>query len=356
MKPTLNAMLIALCIPTLAAAWAPPTHDDALLCYSLVYNPRLKEISAQARTVMEVRRAAKMLYFFEVPEPLERSFASTAEGGILRVRGRILSSFGFSRVFMHEDGTATYLYDAVDADKGRAGRAEKALDDSERVRLEDAARRWRALLPVIRQPEAGGKRAPTPFDFLGAELYLTAGPAVSFGALKGLGKVRTAYESNPSDLAALVYLELALVERNLGQVGRSQKTLNEALQELDLLKVDFREDAQFRQHLHESFNFARPECVILFLAGDAAAKRGEPELAEKYYSILIERAPASPFAWECFGKLARLPGVDQDRVARLEQLLVKTYPLVWGCRRNALKVEPSQVASTVSTLLRAFGP
>jgi hypothetical protein len=157
-------------------------------------------------------------------------------------------------------------------------------------------------------------------------------------------------------MRALVSLELALIERDLGLLEESEKTIQGTIERLNLLNIDFHKDAEFRQHLHESNNFDRPECVLLFLAGDAAARQGNARLAEKYYSTLIERAPASPFAWEAFCKLPRLADVDHERVSKLEDILIGTYPLIWGCRRDDLKVDPSKVKSTISTLLRTVEP
>ncbi len=339
MRRSLSILVLGLSVFAGTALSADRIPRDHLLCYYVRKDPRQvsrpKPYIESMEAFSKTRKASTVLYFFKFPDPLERSFASNEKGRIVQNRTQELFDAGYKSLLPSGKGP-----------------------DPRPARLRTAAEEYRTWLRLLLQPELRPDRkpVPVPFEFLGAELYDSAGPPHNTGIRYDLEKVRAGYEAQPSDMRALVCLELALIERDLGLFQESEKTVQGVIERLNLLNVDFRKDAEFRQHLRESNNFDRPECVLLFVAGDNAARAGNPRLAEKYYSALIEGAPASPFAWEAFCKLPRLADVDQGRVKRMEEILIGTYPLVWGCHREMLKLEPHQVKSTVSTLLRTVEP
>lgn len=198
---------------------------------------------------------------------------------------------------------------------------------------------------------AGPASTPVPFVFLGGQQHPVA--VVVYDQVRfDMGKVQSGYGTNPSDMASLMYLELALIERDLGRRDYG-RVLEEAIGKLAIAKKDFRRDVEFRQYLPESANFDRPECAILYLAGKCAEEQGEKTRALERYTTLIERSPGSPLAWEACARLMRLAstGTEVKRLQELEQMLVDTYPLIWGCPREGLKLDKTAVPNAVHGLL-----
>lgn len=206
---------------------------------------------------------------------------------------------------------------------------------------------------VIRQlavDRSEGKHTGAPIEFLGI-----LPPPVSKlrpETINTLARIGEKYNAEPSDMAAVAYVELVLVLRELGDQARYREVIAEGIHTLDLDEIDFRSDALLRVDLVESFNFARPEACLLFLAAEDARLSGRAAEAQRYYETLIERAPASPFAWEAAAGLVGLPDAEPKQIEHSINRLLATYPLVWGCPRPALKLGREAFAALVPGLLR----
>ena len=141
----------------------------------------------------------------------------------------------------------------------------------------------------------------------------------------------------------------------MGRTKTSMRLIREAVTELKLMEMDYRNDVRFRQHLLYFWNFARPEACLLFLGAEDARLGKRAPKAIRGYTTLIERAPGSPFAWEALAKLSVMPKVDRKEVSRLTDVLLATYPLIWGCPRPDLKIKKEEFAKQLPALLKKVG-
>jgi hypothetical protein len=197
---------------------------------------------------------------------------------------------------------------------------------------------------------AGGVSNSVPLTFLGGVQFITG---AYIGGVEDAMRSESGYKARPSAIRPLLYLELALLEKKLERPDY-HSLLEQAVTNLNLLKMDFRSDVEFRRG-KEDENYDRPECALLYLAGRSAESRSRTNEAVCYYTTLIEQAPGSPNAWEACARLRNWAksGEEVKRVNRLEQILVDTYPLIWGWRRWELKpeLEKSAVSEVIHNLL-----
>ena len=295
---------------------------EQILYLSPGMHPKLLKLTGPAKVVLEARQISEAVYFSEVSEAMERGLEVGKEG-VLSFKQARSCAIGYGPAPGREELTrAVPLYRKAIEELTKAG--------SER------------------------KRVAVPFYFLGGvRLYPVSD--VWYNKRFDERKVRRGYEANQSDLAALAYLELALLEKKLGRGEEYSRLLKAAVAELKLLGIHYCTDTIFREHLHESLNFARPETCLLFLAGEDARLKGRAAEARNYYATLIERAPGSPFAWEALAKLVVMGDMEGEQMAWLKSILLHTYPLVWGCPRENLKLDKDGFAAELPALLRKAG-
>lgn len=294
-----------------------------------------QKLHPYAKKIASIRNSSRKPYFLMLSKYLNRSF-SVKPGGEISIN-EVDSNTSITQVYQKIDGKRVLIAE----DKPVAG-----------VVLENCAQNYKAIIKDLRaQKQSNQDSVPVPFGFMGA--YRTPVSDAFYDThVYNIDKVRAGYEQVPSDIAALAYLELALIQLHLGEVDKADQVIYEGVTNLDLTAIDFLQDAEFRLYLHPSQNFARPECALLFLAGAGAQRRGEVSTARKYYKSLIKGAPSSPFAWEALGKLSSLKGIQTSTVDELGAVLLKTYPLIWGCRRDSVKLGKSQLAKNMSVLLK----
>ena len=299
---------------------------------------QLPQIEGHAKTIQKAREISKLRYYFEVEQPMLRGFGVSNDGPVLFNRGRFP---GLIRRVEHTDND------------GKVAVHERPVPRDEA--LSQAGAMYRKVLGKLVEAHGAGEKSPVPFEFLGIEMEGTVVSDIAPQEERDKAWVKRGYLAKPSDLAALVYLELALIEEKLGREDEYRKLIAQAVGDLKLLEIDYRSDTAFRQHLREFGNFARPECCILFLAAEDARLNGRRGEAQQYYTTLIERAPGSPFAWEALAKMSVMPDTDPKEIDRLKQLLLDTYPLIWGCPRPGLELEKEAFAAQLPALLKKAG-
>jgi hypothetical protein len=282
-----------------------------------------------AQLVEQARQLSQVIYYQELAEPIERGFARAADGTIVLQKARFLTVV--RQVWQQDDaGNKTLIHEQPIP--GAAGR-------------EQAAALYREVLASL----SGARRAvPVPFEFLGIETPgLRSDVAPEREA--AVAAVQQAYAKQPSDLAALAYLELALIEKSLQHDPVYHQLLEDAVRQLNLEKLDFRGDLPFRRDLPEALNFARPEACLLYLAAGEAQAQGRDAEARARYTALVERMPGCPFAWE---GLVGLRGAHANSAEqqRLHQSLMETYPLIWGCARPGFEDTPQARATFAQEL------
>jgi hypothetical protein len=272
-----------------------------------------------ARLVEQARQLSQVTYYQELAEPIERGFGRAADGSIVLQKARFLTVV--RQVWQQDEaGNKTLVHE-----QPIPGAADR----------EQAAALYREVLASL----SGARRAVTvPFEFLGVEvagLHSDVMPERE----AAVAAVQQAYAKQPSDLAALAYLELALIEKSLQHEQVYGQLLEEAVRQLNLEKLDFRGDLQFRRDLPEALNFARPEACLLYLAAGEAQAQGRDAEARARYTALVERMPGCPFAWEGLVGL-RSSNADSAEQQRLHQSLMETWPLIWGCARPGFEDTP----------------
>ncbi len=290
---------------------------------STKFHPKLLKLTGPNKMILEARQMSEAVYFFEVSEAMERGLDVGKEGGLSFKKARSCAIGGYGL----------------------------APDKKELTR---AILLYRKTIEELTKAGSERKRVAVPFHFLGGVRLF---PVSDVFWPKGFDeeKVRQGYQVKPSDLAALAYLELALLEKKLGRKEEYSRLLKEAVVKLKLLEIHYCTDTIFREHLHESLNFARPETCVLFLAGEDARLKGRAAEARNYYATLIERAPGSPFAWEALAKLVVMGDMEGEQMDWLKSILLHTYPLVWGCPREYLKLDKDGFAAELPALLRKAG-
>ena len=280
--------------------------------------------------VNDARALTGLIYFAELSTPLVRTLRMNEQGELELLK--------HSRYFQYADG--------------------QIWEDSERrVATREQKRKALALYEqAVRQcalERKNGKRTDAPMTVVGVVLPRVAKVAAELN--RSLMRLYEGYEQKASDIAAVAYLELALVKKDLGdQEGYKQSVLS-AVKELELPKMDYRADVAFRAHMLERFNFARPESCLLFLAAEDARLDKRFGEAQQQYRILIEMMPGSPFAWEALANMSVMPDTDPKEIERLKQLLLDTYPLIWGCPRPGLELDKEAFAAQLPALLKEAG-
>jgi tetratricopeptide (TPR) repeat protein len=297
-------------------------------------HPGLQNLVGPASDILKNRQAAEVLYFLEKPFAMERDFVTLKDGSVAQGRAKFLRTPKI--VILGTDGRPLPV-------------AHPVPDAATRKRV---AADYRRVIAQLTVDKAAGKTHSVPFDFLGVVLFMAGDHGIADLPDYDLDEVRKAYKASPSDLRVLAYLELALIERALGRKDEYRKVLAEALIKTNLSEIDRRADVKFRRHLAGRYNFARPECCLLFQAAEDARENKRFDEAQKHYKTLIERAPGSPFAWEALAKTSLLPEVKPEETKRLTDILLQTYPLVWGCQRPKLKMDKEAFAAQLPALLK----
>ena len=318
--PVLGLMCIA------AFGQAEVVSAERIRIAYLSANPlELRKLTGPAKMILDARRISETVFFSEVPEAIERGVVVGKEG----------------RLSFKQDRSCQIVNPGIRAIPGQV--LHKAPDKNE---LKRAVLLYRKAIEELAKDGRERKRVAAPYYFLGG-VYLGL---VSDGF--SITGVRKGYQIKPSDLAALAYLELALLEKKLGRKEEYSRLLKETVAKLNLMEIHYWTDIIFRQHLLGELNFARPETCLLFLAGEDARLKGQVSEARKYYTTLIERAPGSPFAWESLAKLEAIGDVKPDQMKWLKSILLHTYPLVWGCPRENLKLDKEAFAAELPALLK----
>lgn len=202
-----------------------------------------------------------------------------------------------------------------------------------------AATRYHRALESMRSVNARDKRVSASLEMLGTGPIDLYGVGTRIGTLVGKtveinqfveGDLAKHYRKHPSDLRVLATLELALLDRQLGNTRRSRERLGRAVKEFRIADLDFRDDAKFRKKLTFTTPFIRPEVALLFLAAEDARRDGDVKVAASYYRVLIRQAPVSPYAWESLVRLRMLADVQKPEIERLQKHLLSFYPCIWG--------------------------
>ncbi len=294
-------------------------QEIGLLCTDTNANPSLATLQGDARVLVEGRSVSKVFFFSCLADEIDRPIQVDKEAGLISERHLWSQRFPTNLAERAKLTTVAESY-------------RKALDlrESERVRVQTNAAPLMFLVGGLQFPRA----------------------AVLPAYARAMADLEAGYKSKPSSVKALLYLELSILERELGRTSY-EATLKEAIAQLNLTDIDFRLDVKFRAGLAPGANFERPECAILYLAGNCAEEHGEKTQAVERYTTLIERSPGSPLAWEACARLMRLAstGTEVKQLQELEQMLVDTYPLIWGCPREGLKLDKTAVPNAVHGLL-----
>ncbi len=300
-------------------------------------------LQPEARVVFDGRRESNIFYFLQMEGVIRGPVRIDAQGR--------LACFSEDWHWGRYPGRIKYVVDHA----GKVTAASEASEEEKRADSETLTRIAKGYREMLERGSitnaAGPASTPVPFVFLGGQQHPVAD--VVYDQVRfDMGKVQSGYGANPSDMASLMYLELALIERDLGRRDYG-RVLQEAIEKLAIAKKDFRRDVEFRQYLPESANFDRPECAILYLAGKFAEEQGKKTRALECYTTLIERSPGSPLAWEACARLMKLAskGTEVKRLQELKQILIDTYPLIWGCPREGVDLDKTSVPAAIHNLL-----
>jgi hypothetical protein len=163
-----------------------------------------------------------------------------------------------------------------------------------------------------------------------------------------------AYNKNPSTVLAVAYLELALIQRARHLESQYKASLSEAIEVLELSKVDYASDRDFRKSLPQPVNFARPESCILFLAAECARQNGGYSDATDYYSHLINIDPSGPCSWEALVRLRLVPNMDKQLLRNGQSAVMEGFPSVWGCLSLHQRLRPISKDESASRLPLIF--
>lgn len=303
-------------------------QHHGLLCVDTNANTSLRMLQGSSRIVLDGRRASGVFYFFKLADVIGRTIRMGDDGKL-----ELVSTPWEKSVSIH------------------AFRAAGMDQETVKSELVLTAASYRNELQRLSKVETEKETTPLPFVFLGAKKFATGGPT-RYESPDVMAQIHSAYRRNPSSTRALIYLELAMIEMEMGMTN-SLTTLESAIATLGLTNLNYRADADFRRQLHPSLNFARPECAILYLAGKGC--EGENMVrAIHYYTCLLRNAPSSPCAWEAASRLVRLAscGVEIPELEILEELLAQVYPVIWGASRESVALEEENVAEEIRSLLK----
>ena len=286
--------------------------------------------------IKAIREATGKPFYAWGLNPLKRTLGMTAEG-------RVRLGVGFTVVPIErvpDSGAPPRGPDGADRDRSKAAREG----------WRDALDRGQRLLGRLAEESDTGSRS-VPFELLVPQMSWAA--ALHY-RMEDIFEAKAYYLKHPSRLISLVLLEVALLHRALGDTEAYTQMLSKTLASSDLESLDFTGDAEYRKLLVGWYNLARPETCAVFLVAEDARRRGETGVAAKYYSLLIHRATASPYAWEAFVRLSMLPDVTPSQMNSAKERLLETYPCVWGCSRIdlvAAKVTREQFAQEMPRLI-----
>ncbi len=322
-----------LLILAVGAFLAITAHTDVAQS-DMIYEGILKDVA-------EARALSDMLYYHYLRRPLERGIRRGKDGGIAVAEDP----------WVRANRKGYYIY--VD-EEGVLRKRDYPMKARTTEQKEDAVRIYERVIQRLAKEREAGKNTKAPIEMLGFSYPLVG--KMHPKPRKALDQIYLGYEQKPSDLAAVAYLELALLKKDLGDEGGYRGLIADAVKKLKLLDIHYCGDIPFRACIFDKkYNFARPETCLLFVAGEDARLKGRAAEARKYYATLIERAPGSPFAWEALAKLVVMGGAGIDRMNWLKSILLHNYPLVWGYPRENLKLDKDGFAAELPALLRKAG-
>ena len=216
---------------------------------------------------------------------------------------------------------------------GRYPHGYRPLETTEEAESRVLPRYGRLLEDVVKAEEA---QIPAPIDLLSAGWNIDT-KFMALAPYTGLQRAYIAeeYRKRPSSLRAVVELETALVEKELGYTDKYRKLLADAVERLDLETFDFRSDIVFRIRMPKMLNFVRPEVCLVFLHATELKNEGDSERALSLFRLIVEAAPTSPLAWLA---LAEMQAIDPGKgyLSRLRDFLTDFYPVFWGCTHGTL--------------------
>lgn len=294
------------------------------------------------KDVEEARALSGIVYYHHLRRPLERDIVRGEDGELAVIE----------KPWVQSNSKGYYLY--LD-EEGVTKKRDYPLEIERTIQQKsDAIKIYEHVIQQLTKEGQANKHTKVPLEMLGFS-YPLVGKMFPEQA-KLLGHISLSYEQQPSDLLAVAYLELALLKKDNSDEDGYNELIADAIKSLKLLNIHYCCDTSFRACIFDQkYNFARPETCLLFLAGEDARLKGQDTKAQEYYMTLIERAPASPFAWEALAKLEILGAGSIDRMQWLKNILVYTYPLVWGCPRENLKLDKDAFANVLPTLLKKVG-
>lgn len=192
--------------------------------------------------------------------------------------------------------------------------------------------RYRGLLENLAKTKE--VQLPAPIDLLSVGWNIDTkfmGVAPYTGSQRAY--VAEEYKKRPSSLRAVIELEAALVEKELGHAEEYRKLLSDAVERLDLEKFDFRSDIVFRLRMPKMLNFVRPEVCLVFLHATELKNEGDSKRALTLFRLIVDAAPTSPLAWLA---LAEMEAITPGRGGQLIGFLTDFYPVFWGCTHGTL--------------------
>jgi hypothetical protein len=323
-------LLLILAVGAVSAVAA----ENYVVQSDLIYEGTLKNIA-------EARALSDLPYYHYFRGPLERNLQRGENAGVT------VTEEPWVRAFRRD----FYLY------RDEEGEVQKRLNYVEPARTteqkQEAVRIYEGVVSRLMTDRKEGRRTDAPIEVVGVLYPLWA--KVPPKTQKMLEQIHWGYQRQPSDLAAVAYLELALVKKDLGDEDGYRRVITKAVKELKVLEIHYCGDTVLRGYVKRRFNFARPETCLLFLAGEDARLNGRAAEARKYYTTIIERAPGSPFAWEALARLEVMGGTNRKQMEWLRSILLHTYPLVWGCPREDLKLDKDGFAAALPALLKKAG-
>lgn len=182
--------------------------------------------------------------------------------------------------------------------------------------------------------------------FIDGQLFMGFNP-------DGIQPARDGYAAQPSSFLAGAYAELAILQQELGMAENARATLMEAYEVLELSKVNFRNDRDFRRNMPWPVNFIRPESFILFLLGEDARQGDRPDEALRWYQHVIMVDPAGPCAWESLVRLRMLKDVEQTTINQYQAEVFKSFPAAWGALSIfSNRISHEQFQNQISLLLK----
>jgi len=332
----MRAILFALLNITVACGLAAGAEPEP---------PHIQALGQAVALIKAARQLSDMTYYQELYVPLDRRLYVADDGA---VSVRLTYAHRKDETWAPTDEPGGYV-----VTKGPV----PARDD-----LLRAAAMYQEVLDKWTRGGRNGERLLLPFELLGKPLGQVGDVIPEYEV--ELDAAKRGYGSLPSRLDALCYLELALIQEELGNTEEYRRILEKSVRDLDLMSIDFRYDVGFRHLLASNMNFERPECCLLFLAAEDARLGEKLDVARERYATLIKGAPGSPLAWEALVKVSLMEAADAKEMQQLTQVLLDTYPLVWGCSvqlafygspiRDA-KLNKEQFAAQLPAILKKAG-